>query len=646
MVQDRPAPLQRRLFAILAADVAGYSRLMHSDEEATHTKLTTLLADAVDPAIAEHGGRIVKNTGDGFLAEFPSAVEAVRAAMQFQTRIHELTVGGVEDTRLRFRVGINIGDVIVESHDIFGDGVNIAARLESLAEPGAVFISGEAYDQVRNKLPFACKFLGERRVKNIAEPVRVYRVCPETAARGPGRLALRFNRSWLAGSATLVLLGSLSGWYLHWVPGPTPSASSAVSTSPTSERARGPALSERPSLAVLPFANLSGDPALDYFSDGLTEDLTTQLSQNPELLVIARTSASAYKGKSSDIRQVGRELGAQYVLEGSVRKTNDRARITAQLIDASTGHHVWAKRYDEESHDILALQDEVIQKIATTVGGIHGEIRAASYPKVWRKDTTNLQEYDYFLRIHGLILRGPQADLTQARAVAFEGLQRFPDSGLMRIKLGWTYMQDVDRGYSDDPRRDLKRAFDLANEGLTGRDLPHLGQMHGHWLMSLAALYQRDFERALTEREAALVVAPGDPVVLVDLSRVPIFAGHPEETISALEKAMQHASSPSILFSLGVAYCAVEQYGKATEALSRLPAPALGFRALLFQAASLAALDRTEAARDVAAELLRKSPGATLVSLREVLPFRDQAGQERILANLRKAGVPEGARHQ
>jgi TolB-like protein/class 3 adenylate cyclase len=462
MVQERPTRVERRLSAILAADVAGYSRLMHRDEEATHIKLTALLADAVDPAIAEHGGRIVKNTGDGFLAEFPSAVEAVRAAMQFQTRINELSIGDAEDSRLRFRVGINIGDVIVEPRDIFGDGVNIAARLETLAEPGTVFISGTAYDQVRNKLPFACTFLGERRVKNIAEPVRVYRVGRETAAAHPGGMALRFNRSWLAGSVALVLLGILCGWY--WGEWPAPPASGVVSPSaPTSERGRGPALSERPSLAVLPFANLSGDPALDYFSDGLTEDLTTQLSQNPELLVIARTSASAYKGKSFDIRRIGTELGARYVLEGSVRKMNDKVRITAQLIDASTGRHVWAKRYDEESHDIFSLQDEVIQKIATTVGGIRGEIRAASYPEVWRKDATNLEEYDYFLRIHGLILRGPRADLAQARAVGFEGLARFPDSGLMRIKLGWTYMQDVDRGYSDDPGRDLRRAFDLAN---------------------------------------------------------------------------------------------------------------------------------------------------------------------------------------
>ena len=242
-----------------------------------------------------------------------------------------------------------------------------------------------------------------------------------------------------------------------------------------------------------------------------------------------------------------------------------------------------------------------------------------------------------------MILRGSKADLAKAREVALEGLQRFPDSALVRIKLGWTYMQDVDRGYSDDPRRDLKRAFDLANEGMTGRELPPLGQMHGHWLMSLASLYQRDFERALAAREAALAVGPGDPVVLIDLSRVLVFAGRPEEAMATLEKAIQqHTSSmlPFVRSHLGVAYCAAGQYAKATEELTKLSAPS--FRALLFRAASLAALDRTEEAQGAAAELLKKSPATTLAALREVLPFRDRADQERVLMNLRKAGVPEG----
>ena len=274
MVQERPVRVERKLSAILAADAAGYSRLMHNDEEATHAKLTTLLTEAVAPAIAEHGGRIVKNTGDGFLAEFPSAVEAVRAAMQFQTRINDLTIGDVEE-RIAFRVGINIGDVIVEPHDIFGDGVNIAARLESIAEPGGICISSSAYDHGRGKVGVEFDDLGERALKNIDRPVRLYMARIATAP-----LAERAN-------------------------------SSAESQKPLP-------LPDKPSIAVLPFQKMSGDPEQEYFADGMVEEIITALSRNKQLFVIARNSSFTFKGKAVDIKQVARDLGVRYVLEGSV----------------------------------------------------------------------------------------------------------------------------------------------------------------------------------------------------------------------------------------------------------------------------------------------------------------------------------------
>jgi len=294
MVQEPPVRVERRLSAILAADVAGYSRLMHHDEEATHAKLTALLADSVTPAIAEHGGRVVKNTGDGFLAEFPSAVEAVRAAVQFQTRIHELTAGDAEDRRIAFRVGINIGDVIVEPHDIFGDGVNIAARLESIAEPGGICISSSAYDHVRGKVGVEFADLGEQNLKNIALPVRAY-------------VVVRDGRS----SATHVDRARLS--------------------------------SARLSIVVLPFANLSGDPEQDYFVDGVTESLTTDLSRISGSFVIARNTAFTFKGKAIDVKQIGRALNVRYVLEGSVQRSGTRLRVNVQLIDVETGNHLWAR---------------------------------------------------------------------------------------------------------------------------------------------------------------------------------------------------------------------------------------------------------------------------------------------------------------
>jgi len=331
MVQERPVRVERRLAAILAADVAGYSRLMHSDEEPTHAKLTALLSETVSPAITEHGGRIVKNTGDGFLAEFPSAVEAVRAALQFQTRIKELTIGELEDRRIAFRVGVNIGDVIVEAHDIFGDGVNIAARLESIAEPGGVCISSSAYDQVRGKVGVEFANLGEQNLKNIALPVQAYAVIQDRLGVG---------------------------------------TSAVITPSP---------LAPRLSMVVLPFANIGGDPEQDYFVDGVTESLTTDLSRISGAFVIGRHTAFTYKGKAVDLRRIGRELNVRYVLEGSVQRGGNRLRVNVQLIDAETGSHLWAERFEKAVTDLFDMQDEIVSRLANTLNAelIEAEARRA-----------------------------------------------------------------------------------------------------------------------------------------------------------------------------------------------------------------------------------------------------------------------------
>jgi TolB-like protein len=313
MVQERPDQIERRLAAILAADVAGYSRLMHEDEEATHAKLTALLAHAVAPAIAEHGGRIVKNTGDGFLAEFSRAVAAVRTAVQFQTRIGELTIDDAEDRRIAFRVGVNIGDVIIGAHDIFGDGVNIAARLEGIAEPGGICISSSAYDQIRGKVRAEFADLGEQSLKNIGRPVRAYAVLKE---------------------------------------GPNPATQV--------DRARPAVLpAPRLSIVVLPFTNLGGDTEQDYFVDGVTENLTTDLSRISGAFVIGRHTAFTYKNKVVDLKQIGRELNVRYLLEGSVQRGDNRLRVNVQLVDAETGSHLWAERFDKPVTDLFDMQDKL-----------------------------------------------------------------------------------------------------------------------------------------------------------------------------------------------------------------------------------------------------------------------------------------------
>jgi TolB-like protein/class 3 adenylate cyclase len=321
MEQEQPVRVGRRLAAIVAADVAGYSRLMHCDEEATHAKLTALLADGVTPAIAEHGGRIVKNTGDGFLAEFPSAVQAVRAAVQFQTRINELTIGDTEDRRIALRVGVNIGDVIVEPHDIFGDGVNIAARLESIAEPGGICISSSTYDQVRGKVGIEFADLGEQNLKNIDRAVRAYALVrdePSLATKGG-------------------------------------------STAPS------PPSAPRLSIVVLPFANIGGDAEQEHFADGITESLTTDLSRDPLWFVIARNTAFTFKGKAVDVKQVGRELNVRYVLEGSVQRGGSRLRLNVQLVDVETGRHLWAERFDKPVADLFDMQDEIVSRLANSL---------------------------------------------------------------------------------------------------------------------------------------------------------------------------------------------------------------------------------------------------------------------------------------
>jgi adenylate cyclase len=305
----------RRLTAILAADVAGYSRFMGADEEGTHERLKAHLDQLVYPKIGEHRGRIVKNTGDGFLAEFQSVVDAVRCAVGVQRRMAERNAGTPPESRIEFRIGINLGDVIVEEHDIFGDGVNIAARLEALAEPGGICVSRVVRDQVRDKLDFAFEDMGEQQAKNIARPVRVYRVRDEV----PG-------------------VGQLSGPNTQ----PLPSA-------------------DKPSIAVLPFTNMSADPEQEFFADGIAEDIITALSRYPSLLVIARNSSFTYKGRTIDVKNIGRELGVRYVLEGSLRKAGNRIRVTAQLVEAESGKHLWAERYDRDLADIFAVQDNITE---------------------------------------------------------------------------------------------------------------------------------------------------------------------------------------------------------------------------------------------------------------------------------------------
>jgi TolB-like protein/class 3 adenylate cyclase len=406
----------RRLAAILAADVAGYSRLMGVDEEGTHERLKALRYELFDPKIAEHKGRIVKTTGDGLLAEFPSVVDAVRCAVEVQQAMPERNRGTAADNRLELRIGINLGDVIVEPDDLYGDGVNIAARIEALADVGGVFVSNTVHDQVRDRLPFTFEDLGEQQVKNIARPVRVYRVREASATASPS----------------------------------TP-------IQPVLP------LPDKPSIAVLAFQNMSGDPEQEYFADGMVEEITTALSRIRWLFVSARNSSFTYKGQAVDVKQVGRELGVRYVLEGSVRKAAGRVRITAQLIEAETDAHLWADRFDGSLEDVFELQDRVAISVA---GVIEPTLQAAEIRRSAERPTDDLTAYDLYLRALALSFTWQRDAITRSLDLLEQAIERDPHYGSALVDAAFRHFEMHVNGWSETPEASRRKGIELARRAL------------------------------------------------------------------------------------------------------------------------------------------------------------------------------------
>ena len=425
---------KRKLAAILSADVKGYSRLMGEDEEETLRTLNDYKG-VMTGSIEQHRGRVVGTAGDSVLAEFASVVDAVRCAVGIQEELKERNKEVPEGRRMEFRIGINLGDVVEEGDTIYGDGVNVAARMESLAEAGGISISGTAYDQVKKKLALGFEFLGERTVKNIAEPVRLYRVLmePGVAKERKGlRIEARGKRALALGIVAIFLvIGSVAIWRLYLRPAPPPREVALK------ERMAFP-LPDRPSIAVLPFTNMSDDPKQEYFSDGMTEDLITDLSKMSGLVVIARNSTFTYKGKAVKIQQVAEELGVRYVMEGSVRKAGDQVRINVQLIDATTGHHLWAERYDGKMDDVFSLQDKVTQKI---VSALAVKLTPGEKELVARKGTGNVEAYDEFLRGWEHYLRFRPDDLGKAVQSFNRALELDPNYGRAQAALALAYWQ-------------------------------------------------------------------------------------------------------------------------------------------------------------------------------------------------------------
>ncbi|MCP4320013.1 MAG: hypothetical protein GY789_29545 [Hyphomicrobiales bacterium] len=532
MTEDK---INRRLSGIFAADMVGYSRLMEADEAGTLAALKLHRFEIVDPSIAEFSGRIVKTTGDGMLVEFASVVDAVSSAVAIQRAMVERNKGVPEARRIRFRIGINLGDIIIDGDDIYGDGVNIAARLEQLSEPGGVCVSGTAYEHLKANVDVGYADLGAQHVKNIEKPVRVYRVLLEPNAAGnvvgPQMKARSWHRNAVVVSigACLIVIAMTIGW-LFWQSKSDPAVTEAETVP----------LANNSSIAVLPFQNMSDDTSQIYFADGIAEDIITDLSKISGVFIIARNTSFQYRDQAMDVAKVGRELGVRYVLEGSVRRAGNEVRINAQLIDTTTGGHVWADRYDGTLADVFSVQDQVASRI---IDALKPQLSSSERQAVVRRDTDNPQAYDAYLR--GLKLlserRRINVDGNRAAQAAFEeAIRADPDYALAYAGLGWTKWLYVETINADE--RQQSRAFELARKSIELNDnaLAHRVLAREHFsLMSYWVSTTKNMDLAVAELEAAARLQPNDPDVLADLSIALNFAGRPREAAELAQEAMK-----------------------------------------------------------------------------------------------------------
>ena len=589
-----PQHEKRRLTTILSADVAGYSRLMAADESSTLAKLKTHRKELIGPKTTEYSGRVVKHMGDGTLMEFGSVVDAVHFAVDVQRAMAERNTEVPEDQRITYRIGINIGDIIVEGEDIYGDGVNVAARLEALAEPGGICVSRSVYNQVKNKVDLDFVQLGERRVKNIPEPVSVYRISldvaePATAVRGR--------------------VDSVEG------------------------------LLSRPVLAVLPFTNMSDDPEQEYFADGLTEDIITAAAAWHWVPVIARHSTFAYKNTSKPMRQVAQELDAGYLVEGSVRRSGGRVRITAQLIDANTDHHIWARRYDRDLRDIFALQDEITESIVTS---IEPELQRFEQKRALRKRPENLDAWDYTLRAQSRVNEFTKDDNIEAIRLLHQAISMDPDSAYALSMLALCHYKDAILGFSDNRHRSLNETFRAAEQAVRLDD----GDWLAHAMFGIAFVWtRRDFDRALEEEERAIELNPSSTWTRAFISCVLEFGGRPADAIPQLHTALRldpYGPLKSLIYAdLSLSHLLLRELESAVEnAQKSIEANPQNVRAQQRLLASLGHMGRKDEARAALEQLMQRQPDFSLAYIDDTYPFKLAEDRAYFIDGLRKAGLP------
>jgi len=578
--------VERRLAAILAADVAGYSRLIGADEEGTLARLKAHRREVIDPKVAEHRGRIVKTTGDGLLVEFASVVDALRCASEVQATMTERNTAAPADSRIEFRFGIHQGDIVVEDDDIFGDGVNIAARLEGLAEPGGVCVSARVQEDAAGKLDLAFEDIGEQQLKNIIRPVRVFRV----VAKG---------------------------------------------SSPPAEIPTALPLPDKPSVAVLPFANLSSDPEQEFFADGVAEDVITALSRYPSLFVIARNSSFTYKGRAVDVKQIGRELGVRYVLEGSLRKSGNRIRVTGQLVEAETGKHVWAERYDRDLVDIFALQDEITEAVTIAIAPA---IADAEQQRAMRKPPENLDAWAAYQRGSWHLSKANAEDNALAQKFFQRAIDLDPTfsggySGLASAQGTATNFQG--RGLLES----LSSIEALARRAVALDD----ADAEAHSWLAYALRRRGDHAGARAEAERALATTPNLAVAHHELAETLIFSGRPKEGLAALDKSIRldphYPRSAARLNQMALGLYFSREYeaavGAANRAIRVYPDFPMPYRWL---AAALGQLDRSEEAKEALERAIAIAPGSFDMYVRGRVPWMRPEDHAHMLEGLRKAG--------
>ncbi len=625
---------KRKLAAILSADAAGYSRLMGEDETRTLGTLKAHL-QVMGSQVEKHRGRVVAIHGDSLLAEFESVVDAVQCAMEIQKEIKARNEELPEGSRMPFRIGINLGDVIEEDGKIYGDGVNVAARLEGLADPGGICISRSVHDHVKNKLSVGYQSMGAHGVKNIAEPVRVYRIVPEPDAFGKavGRVWYRLKQ-WqkVALAIAIALLQVVGGFAVKRYMDRPPSSPGIFSF--MGQEALP--LPDRPSIAVLPFENMTGDPKQEYFMDGFTEQIITSLSKISSLFVISRNSSFTYKGKPVKVQKVSKELGVRYVLEGSIQKSGDRVRINAQLIDAISDKHLWAENYDRSLKDIFALQDEITLKILTA---LQVNLTSGEQARVWAKGTKNLEAYLRLMQARESILLGNEAGTSRARQLIEETIALDPQYAQAFMYMGTTHMQDFLLGSSKSPKESLAQGIGWTQKALAMDD--SLGEAHAR-LGHLYTFINRH-EEAIVEAEKAMAMDPNSAAVHFMAGLVLRFSGKPAESIPVCKKSIRlEPFTPGIYYgNLGMAYFQngsdCEEAVKACEkGLERAPE---GMIVHFMATTVFSACGKEKEARKTAKELLRISPKFSAESFAKRLPQNHQEDKDRIVEALRKAGL-------